>query len=370
MDDRLIEKANQVDLLSLVNQYTEVKRVANTKGGEYAGPCPICGGEDRFKVQPHRIRGGVWFCRKCTGANWQDAIAFQMFVTGDSFTEAVQSLTDSSINSNIKKQSKTVQRKKDPAMLSNDWQDAAQSLLNYAKNNLFEIGIDEKLEWQRKDILTGEMISREMSPLEYLNSRGLNRSTIRLWDLGYIPKDFWVDPRRFGLSGKRIWIPQGILIPCKVGDLIWYLKIRRPSGRPKYIQVRGSHSALFMVQTSEFFDQAIICEGELDALLLWQEVEDLIGVISLGGTSCQIDYSIWGLYLIGIRQFFSLYDNDPAGKQGRKKLDHLVTSHIKIPKLNEQTKDLTDFYMAGGNIRELIKVHLNKSRAKKVNDKR
>jgi len=40
----------------------ELKKTANTNGGEYHGPCPFCGGEDRFYVHPAKQ---LWRCRQC-----------------------------------------------------------------------------------------------------------------------------------------------------------------------------------------------------------------------------------------------------------------------------------------------------------------
>jgi phage/plasmid primase-like uncharacterized protein len=41
-----------------------LKKVASTNGGEWAGPCPGCGGSDRFRVWPvdRGGRGSFW-CR-------------------------------------------------------------------------------------------------------------------------------------------------------------------------------------------------------------------------------------------------------------------------------------------------------------------
>jgi DNA primase len=50
----------QVDLLDLVGRDTQLRKVASTRGGEYAGPCPFCGGRDRLRVQPERR---LWWCR-------------------------------------------------------------------------------------------------------------------------------------------------------------------------------------------------------------------------------------------------------------------------------------------------------------------
>ena len=57
-----IAQARQVDLLRLIEPDTTLIRIANTHGGEYAGPCPFCGGTDRFHVVPTT---GKWYCRQC-----------------------------------------------------------------------------------------------------------------------------------------------------------------------------------------------------------------------------------------------------------------------------------------------------------------
>jgi DNA primase len=56
-----------VDLLALLNRDTRLRRVASTNGGEWAGPCPWCGGTDRFRVWPYAARPRYW-CRQCRTA--------------------------------------------------------------------------------------------------------------------------------------------------------------------------------------------------------------------------------------------------------------------------------------------------------------
>lgn len=67
-----------INLLDLALPLTQLKYVASTQGGEYAGPCPFCydHGHDRFRVQPYRLPYGVWMCRHCTEGKWKDAIEF------------------------------------------------------------------------------------------------------------------------------------------------------------------------------------------------------------------------------------------------------------------------------------------------------
>ncbi|MBC8076102.1 MAG: hypothetical protein H7Y32_08520, partial [Chloroflexales bacterium] len=56
---------------------TNLRWVARTAGDEYAGPCPFCGGTDRFRVQPNAEGRGRWWCRQCgDGERWRDVIDY------------------------------------------------------------------------------------------------------------------------------------------------------------------------------------------------------------------------------------------------------------------------------------------------------
>lgn len=87
-----------VDLLELMGG--DFKRIASSRGGEYAGACPFCGGGDRCHVQPYAEAGGRWFCRKCTGephtSGWRDVFDFVMRRDGCTFSEACARLEQSS----------------------------------------------------------------------------------------------------------------------------------------------------------------------------------------------------------------------------------------------------------------------------------
>ena len=69
----------QADLMAYIT--TDMQLCSHRNGGEYQGPCPFCGGEDRFHVQPYHPSHGRWFCRQCTGdigdgGKWQDIFDF------------------------------------------------------------------------------------------------------------------------------------------------------------------------------------------------------------------------------------------------------------------------------------------------------
>jgi hypothetical protein len=55
---------------------------------ERYGPCPVCGGTDRFSINTKKQ---VWNCRRC-GARGGDAIALVRFLDGVGFPEAIETL--------------------------------------------------------------------------------------------------------------------------------------------------------------------------------------------------------------------------------------------------------------------------------------
>jgi phage/plasmid primase-like uncharacterized protein len=63
-------------------------RLRKSGGGEFVGPCPRCGGRDRFGVN---VRKGIWNCRGC--AKGGDVIALVQHLTGIDFAEAIELLT-------------------------------------------------------------------------------------------------------------------------------------------------------------------------------------------------------------------------------------------------------------------------------------
>ncbi len=67
-----LSEVKQINLLALVERHTTLKR---TGRGYWAGPCPFCGGRDRFVVK-HTANRWRWLCRHCTDARYLDGVDF------------------------------------------------------------------------------------------------------------------------------------------------------------------------------------------------------------------------------------------------------------------------------------------------------
>jgi len=79
--------SDQSHLLDLAGRDSQLKKVANTNGGEYCGVCPACGGEDRFRVWPEK---GRYWCRMCHCSG--DSIQFLRDFHGYSFKDACRAI--------------------------------------------------------------------------------------------------------------------------------------------------------------------------------------------------------------------------------------------------------------------------------------
>lgn len=82
--DAWVDRARDQDILSVaIGLGAALRRV----GHEHVGPCPSCGGRDRFGVNPAK---GVFVCR---GAGGGDVVGMAMHVASMSFTQACEYLT-------------------------------------------------------------------------------------------------------------------------------------------------------------------------------------------------------------------------------------------------------------------------------------
>ena len=339
-----IEKAKQVDLLALIGTDTCLRKVASTNGGEYAGPCPFCGGRDRFRVQPKR---GRWWCRQCSGEHWHDAIDYVPKRDNVDFEEACRRLGAVEVSTG-KKRKMTNQSIHEPNKKntppSEQWQSRAREWIAECENVL----------WSAQGVKARAYLHEQ---------RGLSDEVIRHWHLGYNANDRYEDPRRWGLNGKRMALPRGIIIPCQIANKIWYMKIRFPQSDPKYLSVRGSAPALFGAETLGHHDYAILTEGEFDAMLTRQCLQrstnpdaHRIGVATLGSATNSLDVDSWAHYLLPVSRFLVCYDADKSGQRGSEKWQALSNRArpVTISTRTPGVKDLTDYHLSGGSIPDLI----------------
>jgi len=184
----------------------------------------------------------------------------------------------------------------------------------------------------------------------WLSGRGLQETTLRRWHIGYNPQDQKI---------AGLWVERGILIPWEIGGVVWVVNVRRPvtgeADGPKYKAIKGSKPGLYLADTLEAGKPAVLAEGEFDALLLWQEAGDLVGVATLGSASKTLG-DLWLPYLLPVPTLLVAYDTDQPGENGAGALTSLTARARRIKPL--EGKDITDFWKAGGNLRAWVSFHL------------
>lgn len=77
---------SMIDLLQFASTLTALKKKLVN---EWEGPCPTCGGVNRFVVNTQKNR---WLCRHCTDGKWRDGIALVMMVRNCTFKQACEQI--------------------------------------------------------------------------------------------------------------------------------------------------------------------------------------------------------------------------------------------------------------------------------------
>jgi DNA primase len=257
-----IERAKSVNLLALIGGDVNLRKVASTNGGEYAGPYPFCGGRDRFRIWPEQ---GRYWCRQCGGSG--DAIEYVRQRDHLTFAEAVTRLNGNDDGTAKARQQTSRETKVEPLLDRAKWRNRAEGAVKYFEQTLWE--------------------PKGKPGMDYLRSRALREETLRRFRIGFNTKDQWDDPGRWGLTGKKIYLPAGIVIPRVVDGEIRYVKFRRLNvpKEDRYIPVRRGEKGLFFAGDDETIKPVILVEGEIDALTIWQEAGEMVVAAATGSAS-------------------------------------------------------------------------------------
>lgn len=319
------------------------QKVSSSNGGEFASPCPFCGGKDRFRIWPDQNTGsGSYWCRQCNAHG--DRIQFVMDTHHLGFKAACRVTGDDAIAAEFKSDSDSPYTPRVPApqkqtvyvpeskpappdLSSSDlWEEKAMKLVVWAAGNL------------------------PGSPGEQLlNKKGISMETATAHGLGWIPDDLYRTRESWGLSTvikedtgkpKRLWLPAGLVIPQfskeiagqlhisdkSVPDLqetngenhpkmgfVHRLRIRRPEGNPRYYVIPGSGMSQMILPGPSRC--VIVVESELDAILLGQMAGDITTVVSLGTSHAKPD-TVVNAFLTDALCILVALDFDKAGQMG------------------------------------------------------
>lgn len=268
--EKVEEIKSRFDLLSYAGRHSELHKEA---ANEWAGPCPMCGGADRFHV-----RADGWFCRQCKNEPWQDAITLVQMIESCTFADALARMAGHAFALPLE-QRRPVANAKAPQPA--DWAGKAGVFLAGAQQSLY---------------------SKDLRGAEYLAGRGLTPATWQRFGLGYA---FCVLPNTRKPDTKEYSYPPqpAIIMP-------WYAGRRLVAIRYRFLEVHTYTDAHNNEQTNKqgarygsefagrvFGGQAlawagenlrtlVICEGEINAMSIYQVAgETRVDVLSLGSES-------------------------------------------------------------------------------------
>ena len=319
-----------IDIVGLVGDLRK-------SGRFYIGPCPFCGGHDRFNVKL-ADNGQLWLCRMCGDGKYHDVIAFLMQRDNLTFAEVLAAYGGGAVPMPSPLPITSSQRPR-PGMdcaPSAEWQRAALA------------AAEEAAAFLRGDTPQAVKVRRYLT-----QERGLQAAMIEDALLGFNP--VWRD------VGAGCWLAPGVTIPGRVGGQLWYLQVRvtkaardkaAGQGRPldKYQALTGSRlKALFRADTLLAAETAIVTEGEFDALLLAQYLPARWAAVTMGAAGTLPNNPAWLRYFAAVQRVYLVMDNDPAGAAAVEKWRQLLPWVDLLP-VPVGYKDVTEYWRAGGDL--------------------
>lgn len=298
------------------NKGSQMKKVSSRDGGEYHGPCPSCGGNDRFHVWPEQNDGdGSYWCRGCKKAG--DLIQFFIDFDGMSYPDACRRAGKDPKSPEIHRnftpgvEKQPVKNEFSPKIYDNPcdlWQQKAAAFVGYCHEKLLD----------------------DQYQLAYLAGRGIKMESVIHFQLGYNPgnngKDYFRPREAWGLPSeisdktnkpKKLWIPRGIVIPYLSVDGVVRIRIRRenlnPGEKNRYYIVPGSGMSPMMINPER--RAHLVIEAELDAILVSQDAGDLVGCLAMGSSHTKPDEKSYDI----LKRSFCIInalDYDDAGSGG------------------------------------------------------
>jgi len=180
---------------------------------------------------------------------------------------------------------------------------------------------------------------------EYLHKRGLTDAVINEHKLGY------------GQFYRKPWIT----IPIKdiYGNYVFFkLRMDPTFGNDKITYPKGAEAQLYDWETlTKLNNQLVICEGELDRLLLLSK-----GVPAITSTHGAMTFKDeWVEKIRKDNKIYVCFDNDEAGKKGSERVAKMVenggceTNIITLPEEVGEKGDITDYFIKlGGSVNDLF----------------
>lgn len=312
------------DLLSEAERLTHLVKVASIEGGEWAGPCPCCGGTDRFRVQPNHDTPR-WLCRQCTGGKWKDSIALVMQAYKLPFKDAIVRMGGN---------------------IAIDPQEAAQRAAGRAERAQREL--EESIQ-RANEALKG---LREANKWIKYHEQLENDDRARvLWSMRGIP-DIYQDLFCFGYDNQHVigtsqgqWITPTLTIPVFELSTRQCLNIRHRLLNPqrpgdKYRPERSGLPTSLWIADPDLVTPArtLVVEGEIKAAVCYITADDpSLQVVGVPGKSISSDF-IAAQVTTTDAPVYICYDPDARNKA--QDLAATVGSRARIITLPDKIDDM------------------------------
>lgn len=302
---------------ALVVRHSREKR--ESSGAHVYADCPFCGHKDKLTLN---VETGMWDCKhgECeeSGALWKLADHLGIRLREKQLVRSVASV----LRVGLRKQGA-----KAPA----------------ASIPVQRVELAHARLWAEGDADGAKVLA-------YLHSRGIDDDAIRHFKLGvaYIKvKD-----------DNRTWLAAGIPYMAAGGCVLIKMRNLTDGAEPRYYRTKGGDSALFNVDGVRSRKEAVLVEGEVDAISLRQ-----CGVTSVASTSLGAKGDVpqsWKEALADATRIVLWYDDDEAGQKAVEGLCNAFGTHriflAEIPEavavgvLNatgKRPKDCNDLVRAG-----------------------
>lgn len=338
------------DILALLGKDVpqgRYRKVATTDGGEYAGPCPWCGGDDRFRVWPGKDSTGRYWCRVCNRKG--DGIQYLREKRGLSFHEACHEVgitpTQTSSHTNTKSRRLQSLAISEPSLA---WQAKAAEFVKKSEQTL----------WSRPGAFA----------LDRLRSRALSDATIQNARMGYNPTNLYEKRDAWGLpeleDSKRVkrdklWLPRGLVIPWILDKTLWQVRIRRLNRdieageglRIKYkaLAPRGV-IPLYNAGAISGSTPVVLLEGEIDCLTVLQVAGDVATAVATGGTT-QARRPRWIAKLALASLVLVAFDSDQPGE---KAAEYWLSVLPNARRWRPYWADVNQMAQDGADVREWV----------------
>lgn len=302
-NERLL-RAKEADLPSICAEYSGIWK----QGKEFVGPCPMCGGDDRFSLYRSDKDGNWrWACRGCNTSGG-DAIDLMVHLHRISVPTAISMLIGESVTPKA-----TQKREPVKARAKSDW---------------------DHDEWQRQARTNVEISTKTLAKSSvgqnYLIGRCIERSTWERYQLGF-----------------SSWQADHIVIPWITADgkitAVKYRKLRPKDHKDRFRQKEGGNQVVFGAQFFEHGRRTLITEGELNCLSAKQVLPDW-NCLSAGGEK---NYDSWLALLANIDDAM-IWVDDIARASHIFDLAGRVVPMIASPVFNDKALDANDILVQFG----------------------